>query len=75
MIPIVPSSPHQGQQDSNTEWSRSLGTGPDSKPPDLDAELITMAVGGLAQGMLQGYSTTRSALELLDHLLDRILET
>ncbi|MQY17774.1 TetR/AcrR family transcriptional regulator [Nocardia macrotermitis] len=45
----------------------------DSNLPDMDAELITMAVGGLAQGMLQGYGTTRPPTELLDHLLDRIL--
>lgn len=41
--------------------------------PELDAELITMAIGGLAQGMLQGYGTADSALVLVDHLLDRIL--
>ncbi|MEV6558351.1 TetR/AcrR family transcriptional regulator [Nocardia sp. NPDC051756] len=41
--------------------------------PELDAQLITMAIGGLAQGMLQGYGTADSALVLVDHLLDRIL--
>ncbi|WP_297625638.1 TetR/AcrR family transcriptional regulator [Nocardia sp.] len=40
---------------------------------DLDAELIAMAIGGLAQGMLQGYGTAKSAVELVDHLLDRVL--
>jgi TetR/AcrR family transcriptional repressor of bet genes len=32
-----------------------------------------MAAGGLAQGMLQGYSTSRTPLELVEHLLDRVL--
>lgn len=41
--------------------------------PDLDAELVIAAIGGLSQGMLQGYGTAESALELLDHLLDRVL--
>ncbi|MFB8277453.1 TetR/AcrR family transcriptional regulator [Nocardia colli] len=41
--------------------------------PELDAELIAMAIGGLAQGMLQGYGTADAALVLVDHLLDRIL--
>ncbi|WP_280379708.1 TetR/AcrR family transcriptional regulator [Nocardia wallacei] len=41
--------------------------------PQLDAELVAMAIGGLAQGMLQGYGTAESALELVDHLLDRML--
>lgn len=40
---------------------------------DLDAELIVMAIGGLAQGMIQGYGTSESAIELVDHLLDRVL--
>ncbi|WP_280272599.1 TetR/AcrR family transcriptional regulator [Nocardia wallacei] len=39
---------------------------------ELDAELVAMAVGGLAQGMLQGYGTAQSALALVDHLLDRL---
>lgn len=43
--------------------------------PELDAELVAMAIGGLAQGMLQGYGTAESAVELVDHLLDRILGT
>lgn len=41
--------------------------------PELDADLILMAIGGLAQGMLQGFGTTQSAVALVDHLLDRIL--
>lgn len=41
--------------------------------PDLDAELIGAAVGGIAQGTLAGYSTREGAVELLDHLLDRVL--
>ncbi|MET9492490.1 TetR/AcrR family transcriptional regulator [Nocardia sp. NPDC006630] len=43
--------------------------------PDLDADLVLMAIGGLAQGMLQGYGTAKSAVELVDHLLDRVLGT
>ncbi|MFD4294016.1 TetR family transcriptional regulator [Rhodococcus sp. NPDC058532] len=41
--------------------------------PELDAELVLMATGGLAQGMLQGYGTPQSAVDLVDHLLDRVL--
>lgn len=41
--------------------------------PERDAALITAAIGGLAQGMLQGYDTAQSALDLIDHLLDCIL--
>ncbi|WP_043651643.1 TetR/AcrR family transcriptional regulator [Nocardia thailandica] len=41
--------------------------------PERDAELITMAAGGLAQGMLQGFASTEEALALVDHLLDRVL--
>ncbi|MEU8900417.1 TetR/AcrR family transcriptional regulator [Nocardia sp. NPDC048505] len=43
--------------------------------PDQDAELVAMAIGGLAQGMLQGYGTAQSAVALVDRLLDRILGT
>lgn len=42
---------------------------------DLDAALIAMAIGGLAQGMIQGYGTADSAVELVDHLLDRVCGT
>ncbi|CAM3057025.1 TetR/AcrR family transcriptional regulator [Prescottella defluvii] len=41
--------------------------------PDLDAELILAAVGGLAQGMLPGYGTAELALQLVERLLDRVL--
>ncbi|WP_179275287.1 MULTISPECIES: hypothetical protein [Nocardiaceae] len=41
---------------------------------ELDADLVLMAVGGLAQGMLQGYSTRHSAEQLIEHLLDRVLQ-
>lgn len=41
--------------------------------PDLDAELVTVAAGGLAQAMLQGFESTEHAMALLDHLLDRVL--
>ncbi|GAA5089257.1 TetR/AcrR family transcriptional regulator [Nocardia iowensis] len=47
----------------------------DPNDPELDAELIAMAIAGLAQGMLQGYGTTAGAVELVDHLLDRVLGT
>ncbi|MFI5779772.1 hypothetical protein [Nocardia sp. NPDC051570] len=40
---------------------------------DLDAELIGASVGGLAQGTLAGYCSAAGAVELLDHLLDRVL--
>jgi TetR/AcrR family transcriptional regulator, transcriptional repressor of bet genes len=43
--------------------------------PERDAELITMTIGGLAQAMLQNFITPQSALELIDHLLDRVLGT
>ncbi|MEU4412527.1 TetR family transcriptional regulator [Nocardia salmonicida] len=42
---------------------------------ELDAGLVLMTIGGLAQAMLQGYSTPQAALELLDHLLDHVLST
>ncbi|WP_280241576.1 TetR family transcriptional regulator C-terminal domain-containing protein [Nocardia abscessus] len=43
--------------------------------PERDAELITMTIGGLAQAMLQNFITPQSALEVIDHLLDRVLGT
>ncbi|MFQ6325825.1 TetR/AcrR family transcriptional regulator [Nocardia sp. CWNU-33] len=43
--------------------------------PDRDAALITATIGGLAQGLLQGYNTPHAALDLIDHLLDRVLGT
>ncbi|MFR9751768.1 TetR/AcrR family transcriptional regulator [Nocardia sp. 004] len=55
--------------------ARHLRAATDRSDPDLDAELITMAIGGLAQGMLQGYTTAHSAVELVEHLLDRVLGT
>jgi AcrR family transcriptional regulator len=51
------------------------GASADRVNPDLDAELIAAAIGGLAQGMLQGYGTAQSAVDLVDHLLDRVLGT
>ncbi len=50
---------------------RPDGSGP--RAPELDAELVLMTIGGLAQAMLQGYSTTQAGLELLDHLLGYVL--
>lgn len=41
--------------------------------PDLDAELILAAAGGIAQGMLPGYGTPESAVQLVERLLDRVL--
>ncbi|MFD4352688.1 TetR/AcrR family transcriptional regulator [Nocardia sp. NPDC058518] len=41
--------------------------------PERDAEVIAMATGGLAHGMLQGFGTTQTAIGLLDHLLDLVL--
>lgn len=41
--------------------------------PDLDADLILMAVGGLAQGIASDQYPAGSALRLVDHMLDRIL--
>ncbi|WP_027502050.1 TetR/AcrR family transcriptional regulator [Rhodococcus sp. UNC363MFTsu5.1] len=41
--------------------------------PDLDAELILAAIGGIAQGMLPGHYTPQLAADLLDRLLDRVL--
>ncbi|MFD3508487.1 TetR/AcrR family transcriptional regulator [Nocardia sp. NPDC058666] len=38
--------------------------------PERDAELIAMATGGLAHGMLQGFGTAQTAIGLLDRLLD-----
>lgn len=43
--------------------------------PERDAALITAAAGGIAQGLLQGYGTAETALDLIDHLLDRVLGT
>ncbi|WP_431950326.1 TetR/AcrR family transcriptional regulator [Nocardia lijiangensis] len=45
----------------------------DGFAPRLDAELVSLAIGGLAHGMLQGYLPAESAVELVDHLLDRML--
>ncbi|SDD41466.1 TetR/AcrR family transcriptional regulator [Rhodococcus tukisamuensis] len=41
--------------------------------PDLDAELILAAAGGIAQGMLPGYGTAEQAVQLVERLLDRVL--
>nr|WP_019667563.1 hypothetical protein [Rhodococcus sp. 06-418-1B] len=46
----------------------------DAESRSVAAELVLMAVGGLAQGMLQGYSTRHSAEQLIEHLLDRVLQ-
>lgn len=40
--------------------------------PDLDADLILMTVGGLAQGIASNQYPAERALPLVDHLLDRV---
>ena len=45
----------------------------DARMCELDAGLVAMAVGGLAQGTLQGFDTPETAVVLVDHLLDRVL--
>lgn len=52
---------------------RRARTGEDAGDPEADADLVVLAAGGLAQGMMQGYSTSRTPLELVEHLLDRVL--
>ncbi|MFE3259155.1 hypothetical protein ACFXPS_24000 [Nocardia sp. NPDC059091] len=39
---------------------------------ELDAELIVLAVTGISQAVLAGGTTRETAVELLDHLLDRV---
>ncbi len=46
-----------------------------SVDPELDAELVLAAIGGIAQGMLPGHYTPELAVDLVDRLLDRILGT
>ncbi|MGY4103043.1 TetR/AcrR family transcriptional regulator [Nocardia sp. R16R-3T] len=50
--------------------ARVRGTDPS---PERDAALVTATIGGLAQGMLQGYGTPEEVLDLVDLLLDRVL--
>ncbi|MGW5383769.1 TetR/AcrR family transcriptional regulator [Nocardia sp. NPDC003963] len=54
-----------------------LGRAPRLEPTvtriDLVAELITAAVAGIAQGMIQGHGTAELALELVDQQLDLVL--
>jgi AcrR family transcriptional regulator len=40
---------------------------------ELVAELITAAIAGIAQGMIQGHGTAELALELVDQQLDLVL--
>ncbi|MGW4635152.1 TetR/AcrR family transcriptional regulator [Nocardia sp. NPDC004415] len=49
--------------------------GPDADEATLraDAEVILLAVAGLAQGMLTDQGMTERATELVDHLLDRVM--
>ncbi|RDI64822.1 TetR/AcrR family transcriptional regulator [Nocardia pseudobrasiliensis] len=53
--------------------AQRLGEAGDRINPELDADLILSATGGFAQGMLAGHGDARAAIELLDHLLDRVL--
>ncbi|MFJ9364680.1 hypothetical protein ACIRRA_09730 [Nocardia sp. NPDC101769] len=44
----------------------------DTRAPELDAELIVLAVTGIGRAVLAGGTTREAAVELLDHLLDRV---
>ncbi|MET8425862.1 TetR/AcrR family transcriptional regulator [Nocardia sp. NPDC004860] len=44
----------------------------DTRALELDAELIVLAVTGISQAVLAGGTTRETAVELLDHLLDRV---
>ncbi|MFD3595676.1 TetR/AcrR family transcriptional regulator [Nocardia sp. NPDC058640] len=46
----------------------------DDKALIADAEVILLAVGGLAQGMLTNDDYASRATQLVDHLLDRVLD-
>lgn len=48
-----------------------LGHSDKPNVPELDAELISMAIGGLTHGLLTGHIAEGSAVALTDHLLDR----
>ncbi|MFD3705297.1 TetR/AcrR family transcriptional regulator [Nocardia sp. NPDC058658] len=50
------------------------GTDTDDKALFTDAEVILLAVGGLAQGMLTNDDYASRATQLVDHLLDRVLD-
>ncbi|MFD3510206.1 TetR/AcrR family transcriptional regulator [Nocardia sp. NPDC058666] len=50
------------------------GTDTDDKALITDAEVILLAVGGLAQGMLTNDDYASRATQLVDHLLDRVLD-
>ncbi|NKR69822.1 TetR family transcriptional regulator [Rhodococcus hoagii] len=54
------------------EQLRRVGPLATSMNPDLDAELILAAIGGIAQGMLPGHYTPELAIDLVDRLLDRV---
>ena len=54
------------------ERAEQTTSGP-ATSPELDAELILVAVGGITQGMVQGHYTAQSAVELVGHLLDRVM--
>ncbi|WP_446221888.1 TetR/AcrR family transcriptional regulator [Nocardia sp. IBHARD005] len=49
------------------------GPGADEQTLVADAEVILLAVGGLAQGMLTNDDYASRATQLVDHLLDRVL--
>ncbi|MFF2084564.1 TetR/AcrR family transcriptional regulator [Nocardia sp. NPDC058176] len=50
------------------------GAEADEKTLVADAEIILLALGGLAQGMLTNDDYAARAPELVDHLLDRVLD-
>ncbi|MFE3322299.1 TetR/AcrR family transcriptional regulator [Nocardia sp. NPDC059195] len=53
---------------------QSRGPDADEKTIIADAEVILLALGGLAQGMLTNDGYAARATQLVDHLLDRVLE-
>lgn len=57
-----------------TEQLRRAERPTPSANPELDAELILAAIGGIAQGMLPGHYTPQLAIDLVDRLLDRLLD-
>ena len=48
-----------------------LGPGDKAGAPELDAELISTAIGGLSHGLLTGHIAETSVIALTDRLLDR----
>ncbi|MGW0640065.1 TetR/AcrR family transcriptional regulator [Nocardia salmonicida] len=57
-----------------TQLRQLRGPDADEKSIIADAEVILLAVGGLAQGMLTNDDYASRAPQLVDHLLDRVLD-